>query len=45
MEFEELKGKIVKFVKKELKRTAILSYLRFEDNKIVIDELSPIPLM
>ena len=30
-----------KFVKKELKRTAILSYLRFEDNKIVIDELSP----
>ena len=30
-----------KFVKKQLKKTAILSYLRFEDNKIVIDELSP----
>ncbi len=30
-----------KFVKKQLKKTAILSYLLFEDDKIVIDELSP----
>jgi len=30
-----------KFVKKQLKKTAILSYLLFEDGKIVIDELSP----
>ena len=30
-----------KFVKKQLKKTAILSYLLFEDDKIVIDEVSP----
>ena len=30
-----------KFVKKQLKKTAILSYILFEDDKIVIDEVSP----
>ena len=30
-----------KFVKKQIKKTAILSYLLFEDDKIVIDEMSP----
>ena len=30
-----------KFVKKQMKRQALLSYLFFEDDKIVIDEMSP----
>ena len=30
-----------KFVKKEMRKKKLLSYLLFEDNKIVIDEISP----
>ena len=30
-----------KYIKKQMQKTALLSYLLYEDGKIVIDELSP----
>ena len=33
--------KISKYIKKHMQKTALLSYLLYEDNKITIDEISP----
>ena len=33
--------KVDKYIKKQINKTALLSYLRYEDGKITVDEISP----